>query len=56
MPLIMGKPKPPYKEIYGAYLDAQRSITVGNERSSFTQMFPPFGFMTLAAILLKQKT
>ena len=24
--------KPPYDEIYGAYLDAQRSITVGNEK------------------------
>ena len=24
--------KPPYEEIYGAYLDAQRSITVGNEK------------------------
>jgi choline-sulfatase len=33
MPLVMNKkPKPPYKEIYGAYLDAQRSITVGNEK------------------------
>ncbi|NBU86797.1 MAG: choline-sulfatase [Verrucomicrobia bacterium] len=33
MPLVMSKkPKPPYKEIYGAYLDAQRSITVGNEK------------------------
>jgi choline-sulfatase len=33
MPLVMSKKaKPPYKEIYGAYLDAQRSITVGNEK------------------------
>jgi choline-sulfatase len=33
MPLVMNKkPKTPYKEIYGAYLDAQRSITVGNEK------------------------
>jgi choline-sulfatase len=33
MPLVRGnKTKVPYKEIYGAYLDAQRSITVGNEK------------------------
>ncbi len=33
MPLCSGKNNtPPYKEIYGAYLDAQRSITVGNEK------------------------
>jgi choline-sulfatase len=33
MPLVMSKKaKPPYKEIYGAYLDAQRSITVGNDK------------------------
>ena len=31
MPLATGKTKiPPYKEIYGAYLDAQRSITINN--------------------------
>ena len=33
MSLARGKEsKSPYKEIYGAYLDAQRSITVGNEK------------------------
>ena len=33
LPLATGKAKNlPYKEIYGAYLDAQRSITVGNEK------------------------
>ena len=33
MPLATGKAKNlPYKEIYGAYLDAQRSITVANEK------------------------
>ena len=31
--LISGRTsKPPYKEIYGAYLDAQRSITIGSEK------------------------
>ena len=57
MPLVMSKkPKPPYKEIYGAYLDAQRSITVGT-KISFTQMSAPFGFMRYwSRILLKQKT
>ena len=33
MPLISGRTsEPPYKEIYGAYLDAQRSITIGSEK------------------------
>ena len=33
MPLVSDKNAlPPYDEIYGAYLDAQRSITVGNEK------------------------
>jgi choline-sulfatase len=33
MPLATGKTKnPPYTEIYGAYLDAQRSITINNEK------------------------
>ena len=33
MPLVFGENNtPPYKEIYGAYLDAQRSITVGNAK------------------------
>ena len=33
MPLAKGTVnRSPYKEIYGAYLDAQRSVTVGNEK------------------------
>ena len=33
MPLISGKNNNPhYEAIYGAYLDVQRSITVGNEK------------------------
>jgi hypothetical protein len=33
MPLATGKTKnPPYTEIYGAYLEAQRSITINNEK------------------------
>lgn len=33
MPLAKGTVnKSPYKEIYGAYLDAQRSVTIGNEK------------------------
>ena len=33
LPLARGEAtRSPYEEIYGAYLDAQRSITVGNEK------------------------
>ena len=32
LPLARGEATRSYEEIYGAYLDAQRSITVGNEK------------------------
>ena len=57
MPLVSGKNNNPhYEAIYGAYLDAQRSITVGNENFWFIQMFLLFESTIFLMILLKSKT